>query len=558
MKNILPLSADDFGLFQELLIETSGLFFEESRNQSLHLALWQRLQHRGYDSYREYYNLLKFHPEGRPEIRELLDLITIGETYFFRNKPQFDVLIRFVLPEIVQRKVDSGDRSIRAWSAGCSGGDETYSIAMAMMEVIPSYPEWRISILGTDINRNGLACAKEASYGEKHIGHLPKEYLGKYFKAGGSTYRLNAKVQELTQFEYHNLAKDPFIHERMQDIDILFCRNVIIYFDGQTTQRVIENFHNCLAQDGYLFLGHSETLWQITDKFERVEFPQTFIYKKRLNPVQEDAMKPFIAVPEIALGDLTLPAAPIPALYQHGSEPAFEPEAKNRCSRSTRSESPPSDRVVEGCTSVKEMDVEKGFFQQESRLGPQGKPDPLEDFERPPGIKEKLESAYKEATLCLETMKDQTALAPPNPMIEQSKNHIRSYLTMATILANEAKYKEATDILGKIIEVDNLSVEAYYLLGVLSYKTSNLNEAETQFRKVIYVDPDSVIAYFNLGNMYLYQRKFREAAREFRNAIRLLEKKPKDEQVRFCEDFTVEFLLRACRNSLVEISKRGE
>ena len=558
MKNILPLSADDFGLFQELLIETSGLFFEESRNQSLHLALWQRLQHRGYHSYREYYNLLKFHPEGRPEIRELLDLITIGETYFFRNKAQFDVLMRFVLPEIMQRKVDSRDKCIRVWSAGCSGGDETYSIAMAMMEVVPSYQEWRISILGTDINRNGLACAKEATYGEKHIAHLPKEYLGKYFKVAGSTYRLNPKVQELTQFEYHNLAKDPFIQERMQDIDILFCRNVIIYFDGQTTQRVIANFHNCLAQDGYLFLGHSETLWQITDKFERVEFPQTFIYKKTLSPTQEDAMKPFIAVPEIAIGDLTLSAAPMPSLYQPGSGPAFEPGGKNRCSGSTLSEPSPSGWGVEGWTFVKETDIEKGLFQRAFRSGLQETPEPLEDFERPPDGKEKADSEYKEAILGLGELKDQTALSSPNHMIEQGKNHIRAYLTRATLLANEAKYKEATDILGKIVEVDNLSVEAYYLLGVLSYKSSNLNEAETQFRKVIYVDPDSVIAYFNLGNMYLYQRRFREAAREFRNAIRLLEKRPKDEQVRFCEDFTVEFLLRACRNSLVEISKRGE
>ncbi len=513
MKNILPLSADDFGLFQELLIQTSGLFFEKSRNQSLHLALWQRLQRRGYDSYREYYDLLKFHPEGRLEIRELLDLITIGETYFFRNKAQFDVLMRFVLPEIIQRKIDSRDKCIRVWSAGCSGGDETYSIAMAMMEVVPSYEEWRISILGTDINRNGLASAKEATYSAKHIAHLPKEYLGKYFKVVGSTYKLNAKVQALTQFEYHNLAKDPLIHERMQNADIIFCRNVIIYFDGQTTQRVIENFHNCLAREGYLFLGHSETLWQITDKFERVEFPQTFIYKKRLGPAQEDAMKPFIAVPEIEIPRMT---------------------------------------------SIKEVDTEKDFFQQELGSPLQGKPEPLGEFNKPPTVEEKAESVYEEATLCSEEMKDRTALSPRHQTIAQDKTHLRTSLTRATTLANEAKYKEAMDILAKIIEVDNLSVEAYYLLGVLSYKGSNLDEAETQFRKVIYVDPDSVIAYFNLGNMYVYQRKYREAAREFRNAIRLLEKRPKDEQVRFCEDFTVEFLLRACRNSLVEISKRGD
>jgi chemotaxis protein methyltransferase CheR len=558
MKDMLPLSSDDFSLFQELLIETSGLFFEESRSQSLHLALWQRLQHRGHDSYREYYNLLKFHPEGRLEIRELLDLITIGETYFFRNKAQFDVLMRFALPEIMQRKINSGEKWLRVWSAGCSGGDETYSIAMALMEVVPSYQNWQISILGTDINRNVLACAKEATYGEKHLNHLPKDYVAKYFKVRGTTYILNTNVRELARFEYHNLAKDPFIHEGMQNIDIIFCRNVMIYFDSQTSLRVIENFYNCLAREGYLFLGHSETLWQITDKFERVEFPQTFIYKKRLYPVQEGAVKPFIAVPEIAVEDLTLSAMRAPALYQHGSGSVLEAGARNRWPGSTQSDSSPPGWGFEGPTSTKEVDLQKSSFPQELGFGWQEESELLEDLERPPDIKDRAESADGQAIPGLEETKDRTALLSAIHTIDQGKNNIRVYLTRATLLANEAKYKEATDILGKIIEADNLSVEAYYLLGVLSYKNSNLNEAETQFRKVIYVDPDSVIAYFNLGNMYLYQKKYREAAREFRNAIRLLEKRPRDEQVRFCEDFTAEFLLRACRNGLVEISKRGE
>jgi chemotaxis protein methyltransferase CheR len=558
MKNILPLSTDDFSLFQELLIETSGLLFEESRSQSLHLALWQRLQHRGHGSYREYYNLLKFHPEGRLEIRELLDLITIGETYFFRNKAQFDVLIKFVLPEIMQRKMDSGEKWLRVWSAGCSGGDETYSIAMAMMEVIPSCQNWDISILGTDINRNVLASAKEAIYGEKHIGHLPKEYVTKYFKVRGTTYILNTDVRELTRFEYHNLAKDPFIHEQMQNVDVIFCRNVMIYFDNQISQRVIENFYNCLARDGYLFLGHAETLWQITNKFERVEFPQTFIYKKSLSPLQEDGMKPFIAVPEIADEDLTLSAMLPPVLDPHGSGSVFEAEARNRWPGSTLSDSSPPGWAFEELTPTTKTDLQKSSFHQELRVGLQKEPELLEDFERPSTVNEIAGSTNQEATLWPEETKDRTALPLSTHRIEQGRNNIRAYLTRATFLANEAKYKEATDILGKIIEADNLSVEAYYLLGVLSYKNSNLNEAETQFRKVIYVDPDSVIAYFNLGNMYLYQRKYREAAREFRNAIRLLEKRPRDEQVRFCEDFTVEFLIRACRNSLVEISKRGE
>jgi chemotaxis protein methyltransferase CheR len=522
MKNILPLSPDDFSLFQELLIEASGLQFEESRNQSLHLALWQRLQHRGYDSYREYYNLLKFHPEGRLEIRELLDLITIGETYFFRNKAQFNVLMRFVLPEIIKRKIFTGDPCIRVWSAGCSRGDEAYSIAIAIMEVLLSYSEWNISILGTDINRNGLACSEEAIYTQKDIGHLEKEYLDKYFNIQGSTYHLKEDVKALVRFEYHN----PFMDERIQNIDIIFCRNVIIYFDAQTTQRVIENFYNCLAEDGYLFLGHTETLWQINNKYERVEFPQTFIYKKTLNPAQEDPLKPFMAVPEVAVERLTLSATPAPALNQYGSGPALYPHGSGPAFEARREKR------------------HSGSILQELRFGLQGIPGPLEQVE--------------DSTLRVEKPSDVAYPSSADNSIAQDRNDFLTCLTKATILANEAKYKEAADILGKIIEVDNLSVEAYYLLGVLSYKSGDLKEAETQFRKVIYVTPDSVLAYFNLGNMYLYQRKFSAAAREFKNAVRLLEKRPKDEQVRFCEDFTVEFLLRACRNNLGQISKRGE
>jgi chemotaxis protein methyltransferase CheR len=299
-------------------------------------------------------------------------------------------------------------------------------------------------------------------------------------------------VRELVQFEYHNLVKDLYIDKRIQNTDLIFCRNVTIYFNCQTTQRVIENFYNCLAEKGYLFLGHTETLWQIANKFERVEFPQTFIYRKRLSAIQEDVTKPFIAIPEINIEDLT---------------------------------------------SVKEPVTEKGFFLQEQKSGLQEKPKLLGQIATP---------------------FDKASLSSPNNIIAQDRDQILTCLTNATILANGAKYKEAADILAKVIEEDNLSVEAYYLLGVLSYKSGDFKKAETQFRKVIYADPDSVLAYFNLGNIYLYQRKFSGADREFRNAIRLLEKRPKNEQIRFCEDFTVEFLLMACRNNLLEISKRGE
>lgn len=509
MKNGLLLSEDDFGLFQKLLVEESGLYFDKDRSDSLCLAICQRLQKRRYDSCREYYNLLKFRPEGRLEIRELLDLITIGETYFFRNEPQFDALMKFVLPEIIRKKMRSPDKSIRVWSAGCSKGDEAYSIAIAIMEVLPSYESWDISILGTDVNRNALACAREAIYNKKDIDHLPGEYLDRYFEKRGANYVLSDNVRKLAGFEYHNLAKDPFTLEGARNLDVLFCRNVTIYFDFQTTRRVIDNFYDCLKRDGWLFLGHAETLWQITNKFKSVEFPQTFVYKKALYDVEEEAMKPFMGVPEIELENL----API-------KEAILEEEAS-------------PEQTVPGPEEVLEPSGEAGS---------------------PSGVKADIESLYKEGSELFSGKKYEEALSVFDKILARDKNYIRAYFGKATILANQARYKDAVSALVKIIEADNLYIEAYYLLGILSYKTGDFNEAEAQFRKVIYLDPEIVLAYFNLGNIYLYQRRINKAGREFNNALKLLEKRAKDEQIRFCEDFTVEFLVRACRKSLEKIN----
>jgi chemotaxis protein methyltransferase CheR len=278
----------------------------------------------------------------------------------------------------------------------------------------------------------------------------------------------------------------------MQQLDLLFCRNVTIYFDRQTTQRVIEAFYNCLSSEGYLFLGHTETLWQVTDKFERVEFPQTFIYKKGLRPVWKDAAMPWEAPQEIENENVI---------------------SNGKGNAEGRLASP-----------------------QESEPRPEGAPGDREPVETPP---------------------DASFLSHPPGSLRRDDS-VRDDLMKATTLVNEAKYEEAAALLEKIIETDNLSAEAYYLLGVLRYKSSHLKEAEDQFRKVIYIRPDTVLAYFNLGNTYSCQGKFRDAAREFRNAIRLLEKKSQDEEVLFCEEVTAGFLLKACKNNLGEISKRGD
>lgn len=449
--DIPALSKTEFELFQQLLVEESGLYFDIDKADSLYSALYERLKEKKCGSYAEYYSLLKFQPEGKLELFNLLDLITIGETFFFRNEPQFEALMKYVLPEIVQNKMYSADKSIKIWSAGCSRGTEPYSIAIAVMQAVASYQNWNISILGTDINRNVLIRAKEAVYNERDISLLPPEYLCKYFKKDGKNYILNEDVKKLVEFKFYNLVKGPFNLPEFQNLDIIFCRNVIIYFNSKTINQVITNFYNSLNPNGYLFLGHAENLWQIPNKFTTIEFPNTFLYKKILHQIKKEIIEPFIAVPDIHLEKLS--------------------------------------------RQIKQKD--------------------------------KLESSEKSE---------------------------HAHLAKAIFLANQAKYNEAIAELKKIIQFDNLHSEAYYLYGVLAYKIGNFKEAEEQFKKVIYIEPDTVLAYYNLGNIYLYQKKFKQAQRELNNTIRLLEKMPKDKYIQYSEDFTVEFLLRACKNSLSKIA----
>ncbi|MBF0521433.1 MAG: tetratricopeptide repeat protein [Candidatus Omnitrophica bacterium] len=504
MKHALPLSNKDFNLFQQFLIAETGLYFDDDRDQSLRFALWERANKRGYSSYEEYYNLLKHHPEGHLELRELLAIITTGETYFFRNIAQFKVLMKDVLPEIIQKKRLLSDHTLKVWSAGSSKGDEAYSIAIAIMETLPDYRDWNISILGTDINKNVLEAAQEGIYSTKDVGELPKEYLEKYFKKMGSAgFLLSPEVKRLARFEYHNLAKDSFYLEGMCDLDLIFCRNVTIYFGLDTTKRLINNFYDCLSPNRYLFLGHSETLWQINDKFETIEYPNTFIYKKPAYGVKHEPAKIFIDIPVIKLEEKPL------------AEPAQS-----------------SSKVF------------SEFSSQPAQVTPKAKEEPGPVFAK--------------ANALFNEKKFDESLELFDKVIAHNPNNLQALFAKAVIWANQEKYEDSFKLLAKVLEKDIFHVEAIFLQATLEYRMKKYLEAETLFRKVLYLDSEAIMAYFNLGNIYLAQKKFSKAALEFKNAIRFLEKGNKDDEVRFSENFTCGFLLKACKQHLDLLTgKRG-
>lgn len=302
----MTLNDEEFKLFQGLLVEKSGLYFPPDRKEALESALQKRLKESKQADYADYYAQLSS-GDGRHEFLELVDLLTIGETYFFRNHFQFEVLQENVLPKLLEKK-----KSLKIWSAGCATGEEAYTLAMILLESMPDIENWDVSILATDINQHYLDQAKQGVYSQRAVSKVPQNYLSKYFKKTGNKYYLSDAIKNRVVFMRHNLVEDPFTLDGMQGADVVFCRNVIIYFDLPTIKKTIDRFYHALSDDGYLFLGFSESLWQIDDRFGVVEFPHTFIYKKGFVPAPAPSHL-YVDIPEIIFESTPSPM-PIPPL----------------------------------------------------------------------------------------------------------------------------------------------------------------------------------------------------------------------------------------------------
>ncbi len=259
------------------------MYFDERRAHFLHDRLQRRLKACGLDSFYAYYRLLTS-PQGKTELNALLENLTVNETSFFRNKPQLDLFQKVILEELLHHKQARRDFTLRVWSAGCSTGQEPYTIAMQVADALAYYylrnplpfempstkplipPPWKVEILASDINYSVLRAAQEAMYPEHQMEPVEYTYRLRYFDKVGDRYAVKKSVKELVHFDFHNL-KTEFLPARN---DIIFCRNVMIYFDSAEQKRLIEKFWRCLNPEGYLFVGHAESLFGLSDKFKMI------------------------------------------------------------------------------------------------------------------------------------------------------------------------------------------------------------------------------------------------------------------------------------------------
>jgi chemotaxis protein methyltransferase CheR len=261
----------DFALYRTLIYNESGITFTSTNRSILESRLRERLRGKNIASVKTYFAVLS---KDKEELKSFLDSITTNLTRFFRNQAHFDALEHSVVPELLKIRKGSPNTTLKIWSAGCSTGEEPYTIAMLMCEILP--PPWKYEIVASDISLKCLMTAKEGFYAESRITGIPDAYLKKYFDKVEGGYKVHADLMSKIRFDYHNLKND----SGLKNLDIVFCRNVIIYFDEAAQNAVINRFWNSMASKSFLFIGHSESLFGMNTKFEFVKTQWATFYRK--------------------------------------------------------------------------------------------------------------------------------------------------------------------------------------------------------------------------------------------------------------------------------------
>ena len=280
----MNMNNEELKFLATYIADSSGLNIDNGKRDALHFSVLSRMNHTRHGNFQQYIDFIKYHPQGQEEFKKLINLITIDETRFFRNHSHFTALRDTVIPGIINNKNQQSlyqPQQLAIWSAGCSSGEEPYSIAMTLVDIFGPYHNWNLNILGTDINDNVLNKARRAVYGKRSLRHTENKYIDQHFTVHKDEYRLKDDLKEMVMFDYHNLAGPHYPRPDQGYWDIIFCRNVLIYFKLDVIRRVVKQLYEHLAEGGYLYIGFSESLYSISKDFVLEQIGDTFVYRKK-------------------------------------------------------------------------------------------------------------------------------------------------------------------------------------------------------------------------------------------------------------------------------------
>ena len=469
--------------FQDLIQKRTGLFFGPRRQDALARGVLAAARQTGCDDLEEYYRLLKAAKTGSKLWDNLIGAITVGETYFFRNPPHFNALRQHILPQLIASHSD--DRRLRIWSAGCATGEEPYSIAILLRQLLPDIARWNILILGTDINKQALERAREGRYRPWSFRQTDPAIQERYFTRKNGLFEIRPEVREMVTFAYLNLVEDvyPSLATNTNAMDLILCRNVAIYFPEAVMREIAGRFYRCLLPGGWLIVGASETNAAVYSQFVVRDLDGAIVYQKT-----------------------------------KGRE-----EAKRQVRKGWEARKAPSLPVIPS---------------RRRPLPGASRPEPA-----PPREVKPPTELYQEALSLLEQGRDEEAEHRLRACLESNPDFAPAHYQMARLLANRGELEEARSWCQQVIERDPLLVEARYTLALIYQETGALDKAIAQLKKVLYLDPDFILAHFSLANLYQQMGQAEQAARHRTQALRLAARMSPEAPVPGADGLTVGHLL---------------
>ena len=276
MKETTIISDDDFEKFREYFYRKTGISFEPTKRYFVDKRLAERVESTGSGSFRSYFTTLRFQASGE-ELQTLTNLMTVNETYFLREEYQFQCMVDSLLPELVSRKADQSP--IRIWCIPSSSGEEPYSVALYLTERWAGINEWDVEIISSDIDTGILQKARAGRYSPRSVQHVPAPWLKKYFSRVENEYQLCDDLRQAVEFTRVNLS-EPADTRAYRNFDIIFCRNLLIYYDDVSRKAAAETFFDALKPGGFICLGHSESMSRISSLYKVRKFPAAIVYQK--------------------------------------------------------------------------------------------------------------------------------------------------------------------------------------------------------------------------------------------------------------------------------------
>jgi chemotaxis protein methyltransferase CheR len=510
----------DVERFRTAVTSHLGLQYEDEKLDYLADVMQQRMQTVGrarFESCPAYLGHLHASPKGSAEWRALAEQLTVNETFFFRNTDNFLALAELVLPERIRVKAQT--KQLRILSAGCSSGDEPYSLAIMVREALPDLAAWDVKIIGIDINPAILLKARQARYSEWSLRSTSEDIRRRYFRADGADFVLAPEIQKMVSFEERNLVDEDPQFWQSQACDLVFCRNVLMYFTPEIARGVVHRISQALLPGGFLFIGHAETLRGITPEFHLCHTNGTFYYQQRD----------------------TSDAAPTATWLAPPGQPAEELRPA----------------VVE--TTANWVDVIEKAATRIATLADSRTRSPHQTAsqaaDEQPGSQAAVATPPRawDLSLVLEAVRQERfadALALIGSLPADSHEDPDALLLRAVLLTNHGRLKDSEEVCRRLLSLDELNAGAHYLMALCSEHAGDTNGAIEHGQTSVYLDPSFAMPHLHLGILAKRAGDGDTAQRELGQALTLLASEEASRILLFGGGFSRDALLQLCRTQL--------